>query len=134
MDNPDKSRTKVFPKGTKLLSGPAPRIPTKLLFALAALFEDLQCVSEAFIVQVKFERPDDVVEVPHLILQVRMNPAVSTSFADIVPQIGQTVEGNFGIPDTPVDFIEVGQDEATEHPLQGSQLFYKSVDGRMVPT
>jgi hypothetical protein len=114
------------PEGTRVLSGPIGIIPTRLLFALCLLFEKLECVSYACVVQGKFNRPNAEDERAHLVVEVVMVESHPKRFIDILPDIEQVVKRNYAYdPDRPVDVLEVGKNGPFKAPLKGSQLFFQ---------
>jgi hypothetical protein len=130
----DKRSGLFFPKGTQVLSGAPATIPVKFLVALGTYFEALGFVSEASIVQVQFTDPGRDKEKPHLAVEVQLNEGSSGRYAEILPEIEQVIKRNYpSYPVRPVDLIEIGREGALPKPLSGSQLFFKSIDGKSVP-
>jgi len=131
----DEVQRPVVPKGGQIRSGTPAALPVKLLHALGVLFEELGCVSEAYIVLVQFVRPDSGIEPPpHFALEIRMSDGSHYLFPHILSKIQETIGTSFPYnPNSPVDIVEIGKDSTVKEPLNGSQLFCKFVDGKAVP-
>jgi hypothetical protein len=123
----------TLPEGSQVRSGAPAILPVKLLSALGVLFEDLGCVSEAYVVFVQFTRPDSSTDQPHLALQIRMRDDAPMRFSELLLRMEETVKKSYPHPERPIDILEIGKDPALKGPFSGAQLFCKFVDGKAVP-
>jgi len=104
-----------------------------LLFSLGVLFEELGCISEAYVVFVQFTRPDSSTEPPHLALEVRMRDDAPMQYSELLLKMQETVKRSYPHPERPIDILEIGNNASLKEPFSGAQLFCKFVNGKAVP-
>lgn len=123
----------TLPEGSQVRSGAPAILPVKLLFSLGVLFEELGCVSEAYVAFVQFTGPDSSTEPPHLALEIRMREDTPMQYSELLLKMGETIKKSYPNPEKPIDILEIGAKSTLKGPFSGAQLFYKSVDGKAVP-
>ena len=129
----EKNPTWMLPGGSQVRSGAPAVLPVKLLSSLGALFEELGCVSEAYVVFVQFTRPDSSTEPPHLALEIRMRDDAPMKYSELLLKMEETIKRSNPNPKSPIDVLEIGNNAALKEPFSGAQLFCKFVNGKAVP-
>lgn len=112
-DLPDTERV---PEGTPVVVGPPPEEPRELILALRTLFAKHSGVQAAFVAQIRLPGEQ---ELPHLLVGLLGD-------GDVRPVIAEAslVAKSLLKPGEPIDFLDVGADEASLRLVEKTPPFY----------